>query len=153
MDCGAGSSGPCEVHLIAVWSCPERTDYKTYVTTVRKALQRHPEWLDNGNAVVAGDFNSNTVWDQKTGGGHSSLVKELEDRGLRSTYHSHFDEEQSKETRPTFHSHWSQNEPFHIDYVFIPKTWSIEALEIGSINKWLAHSDHCPIILDASPTA
>lgn len=140
--------------LVAVWSCPEQTGYKHYVDVVRRALQNHPEWFTTGDAVVAGDFNSNGQWHQQTKGGHASLVSELESKGLASAYHSHFPEEQqSKETRPTFHQHWNKDKPFHIDYVFIPDTWKIERLEVGGPEEWLEHSDHCPIILDASPTA
>ena len=142
--------GPEDFTLIAVWSWVEKMNYSEYVGRVRTALDENPKWFDGGPVVIAGDFNSNCVWDHITTGGHAALVKEINDRGLVSSYHVHYDEVQGLETRPTFHMNRKAHLPFHIDYVFIPEKWikRISRLSVGEHAEWSSHSDHCPIIVD-----
>lgn len=143
-------TGPESFTLIAVWSWVEVSNFEGYVNPIREALASHPEWFERGEVVIAGDFNSNCQWDVLTRGGHTSLVAELADRGLASTYHAHHNEAHGSETRPTFHMGRRPKEPFHIDYVFAPDAWisRVSHCEVGVPAIWLQHSDHCPITVD-----
>lgn len=55
--------------------------------------------------VVAGDFNSNTIWDYKrpAGQNHSGLVRQLASLGLVSAYHHFFREAHGAESQPTLY--------------------------------------------------
>jgi hypothetical protein len=59
--------------------------------------------------------------------------------GLSGT---HYDEKQGAETRPTYYFYRHKDKPFHIDYVFVPKTWRLGAVEFGSFQEWGNLSDH-----------
>jgi hypothetical protein len=97
---------PIEVHaltpftLIAVWACQvgtKKADH--YIGQVYKALMSNPQWFDGTPIVMAGDLNSNKLWDrERPVGNHSQVVEILAERGLVSAYHQFFGEEQGVET-------------------------------------------------------
>lgn len=70
---------PAPFTLIAVWACAagvRRED--RYIRQVYLALIAHPEWFTGEAVIVAGDFNSNKIWDRKRRiGNHSDVVKLL----------------------------------------------------------------------------
>jgi endonuclease/exonuclease/phosphatase family metal-dependent hydrolase len=138
--------------LIAIWAC--RVGNRTanqYIGQVNQALLSHPQWLSKGPVVLAGDFNSNQIWDPKWPlGNHSSVVRLLEKSGIVSGYHRFFMEEQGNESHPTAYLYRHQTKPYHIDYIFIPEKWApaIKSVEIGEFSTWSRHSDHCPMIVD-----
>ena len=111
--------------LIAVWACAVGARRENrYIGQIYQALMAHPEWFTEHPAVVAGDFNSNKIWDSKRKvGNHSGVVKLLDERGLVSAYHENCNESQGTETGPTFHLFRHKDKPYHIDYVFIPREW------------------------------
>ena len=77
------------------------------------------------------------------------MVSELAKIGIRSMYHEFTKEEQGEEQTPTFYMNRNVEKPYHIDYVFASSdlmSRDSSALEVGSPNKWLEHSDHMPII-------
>ena len=143
---------PTPFTLIAVWACKVGSSRKNnYIGQVYQALIAHPEWFNGRPVVVAGDFNSNKVWDFKRKlGNHSAVVKLLEERGLLSAYHEKFNEFQGAETRPTLHLLHNKEKPYHIDYVFIPREWvnRLKAVEVGPYELWAKRSDHCPVVVD-----
>lgn len=147
-----GSNPP--FNLIAVWACPSPTGKKqeSYIGQVYRALVSHPEWFNNGHpVVVAGDFNSNTIWDaSRKSGNHSDVVSLLEERGLVSAYHLNSNEPHGTETTPTFHLYRHQGRPFHLDYIFVPQPWTsrLRAVEVGPHDQWSKLSDHCPVTVD-----
>ena len=99
--------------------------------------------------LIAGDFNSNTIWDQwDRWWNHSDVVKELNKVGIESLYHKFMDEEQGKETKPTFFLQRKKEKAYHIDYIFGSNhfTKKIDNLEIGKIDDWIEISDHLPLI-------
>jgi endonuclease/exonuclease/phosphatase family metal-dependent hydrolase len=102
--------------------------------------------------VVAGDFNSNTIWDYKrpAGQNHSGLVRQLASLGLVSAYHHFFREAHGAESQPTLYLQRNPLKPYHIDYCFIPEAWRIHLsrVEIGSGDIWAAQSDHRPLVID-----
>lgn len=144
--------GPMPFTLLAVWACrSESTRERSYIGQVYHALLSHPEWFGHRPVVIAGDWNSNKIWDYKRKVGcHSDVVKILTDLGLVSAYHEKFGEEQGSETRPTFHLHRRANRPYHIDHVFIPRDWMprLKAVDVGSFEQWSKLSDHCPMTVD-----
>ena len=44
---------------------------RPYIRQVYLALTAHPEWFDGEAVIVAGDFNSNQIWDRKQRVGNS----------------------------------------------------------------------------------
>jgi exodeoxyribonuclease-3 len=111
----------------------------------------HPEWFDGTPVVLAGDLNSNKIWDaERLVGNHSDVVKILAERGLVSGYHEFFGEAQGAESRPTIYFYRHADRPFHIDYIFIPREWAprLKAVDIGGYERWSKLSDHCPVTVD-----
>ena len=100
--------------------------------------------------VIAGDFNSNAIWDRKGRcWSHSEVVKQLEGMGLRSLYHSKYGETPGKEATPTLYLQKNPDKPYHIDFVFlsecmVPKS----SIKIGKRDNWLKVSDHMPVIAE-----
>jgi exonuclease III len=143
---------PTPFILIAVWACRVGSSGKNnYIGQIYQALMAHPEWFEGNPVVVAGDFNSNKIWDFKRKvGNHSGVVKLLEERGLVSAYHEKFNEVQGAETCPTLHLLHNKEKPYHIDYVFIPREWigRLRAVEVGKYEDWSKRSDHCPVVVD-----
>jgi exonuclease III len=145
--------GPTEFLLLAVWagSVGYRKEMN-YVGQIHEAVVRHPEWFAADRPVVmGGDFNSNRIWDSgRKVRNHSAVVKLLYDRNLVSTYHTFFAEEQGRETRPTYYFWHKKDRPFHIDYLFAPRSWAarITNVEVGVYEIWRPTSDHVPILVD-----
>ena len=146
------SDAPTPFTLIAVWAC--RTGIKkadNYIGQVYQALMSHPEWFDGTPAVLAGDLNSNKIWDpERVVGNHSDVVKILSERGLVSGYHEFFGEAQGAESRPTIYFYRRADRPFHIDYIFIPREWAtrLKTVDVGEYERWSKLSDHCPVTVD-----
>jgi exodeoxyribonuclease-3 len=146
-------SGPEAFTLIGVWPLQLNGGKSgDYVKVIRNALTEHPEWLTNGPVVLAGDFNSHWKWDKAPTNEFASLVANLSSHGLLSAYHLYHKEIGGQETRPTFHHNWKPDQPFHIDYIFIPAAWEsrLKSFELGEPNNWLEFSDHCPLAVDIS---
>ena len=145
-------TGPREFVLFAVWS--KKNKEFRYVQGIVRCLQLYESIFQASPCVVAGDFNSNTIWDKEhpTTHNHSALVKRLRGLGLVSAYHHFYSEEHGSESDPTYHFHWKEEKPFHIDYCFIPKTWlsSLKAVSIGSFLDWIPLSDHRPLMIEVS---
>jgi endonuclease/exonuclease/phosphatase family metal-dependent hydrolase len=50
--------------------------------------------------------------------------------------------------RDYFYRH--EDKPFHIDYVFVPKSWRVKSVEAGSFQEWGHLSDHVPVVVDVT---
>lgn len=73
--------------------------------------------------MVAGDLNSNTVYDKQTRGGHTKLVAHLESIGLVSAYHHRYPQKSlAAELRGTYFQHTgpSPSALNLLDYTFRP---------------------------------
>ncbi|HEX7157708.1 MAG TPA: endonuclease/exonuclease/phosphatase family protein [Edaphobacter sp.] len=146
--------GPESFTLIAVWACAIDGNYHAgYVGQIHKALKHHPEWFSTGPVVMAGDFNSNAVWDRKRGAeNHSSMVEALGRHGLVSAYHCSLSQEHGAEQHPTFHLYRHADKPYHLDYIFVPLSWQNRlSVEVGSHADWARLSDHYPLSMTLSP--
>lgn len=140
--------GPVPLNILAVWTKPR----PTYVLSLIEALNVYRDRLLDGPTIVVGDFNSHWVWDARSAtANHSHLVKLLHDEfGLVSAYHSHDTGCEPGKEQPTLYWQWKENQPFHVDYCFLPKVWlpCVRSVEVGSFADWEGKSDHRPLVVD-----
>jgi exonuclease III len=144
---------PCAVNqafnLLAIWTHQNNSPNFGYIGQLWKYLQVNNDKLKK--VIIAGDFNSNSIWDQwDRWWNHSDVVKELQKLGIESFYHKFTSQEQGKETIPTLYFQRKIEKPFHIDYVFGSKEFvnELKCVKIGPLEKWLKISDHMPIICE-----
>lgn len=144
---------PCQINdkidLIAVWTHQNNSPNFGYIGQFWKYIQIHKSKLKN--TIIAGDFNSNVIWDQwDRWWNHSDVVRELEEINIKSLYHLSMKEEQGKESIPTFFLHRKPEKPYHIDYIFGSKKYydNLKSIKIGSVEKWLKFSDHMPLFAE-----
>lgn len=127
--------------LLAVWT------HEPYTKQIWDGLKYYSALLE-GNIIIAGDFNSNTQWDNKNkNNSHSDLVKHLENKNIFSAYHHFKMELQGAETIPTFHWYHHEDKPFHIDFCFASLNFinKLKNVEVGGFKDWAKHSDHMPL--------
>ena len=127
--------------LLAVWTQNMPHHRERYIGQIWGAVNHYE--CD----IIAGDWNSNKIWDYKDRvGNHSDVVKHLADKGIHSAYHAYFQEEHGQETRPTFYLYKNKAKPYHIDYCFVSGKFNVEAVEIVDVEC----SDHSPVIITLS---
>ena len=134
---------------MAVWTKYANSPNFRYIGQLWKYLQLHGQKLAGTSAVVAGDLNSNTCWDEwDRWWNHSDVVNILADLGLQSVYHAYYQEKQGQETRPTLYHQRNENKPYHVDYAFVSSDLYdpiLSDVEIGNKHAWLKLSDHMPL--------
>jgi exodeoxyribonuclease III len=150
-------AGPMPCNLLAVWAQNASAGgiRKYQLGPLRRSLSRYKAFLSEDAAIVAGDLNSNSIWD-KPGWriNHSTKVKILEEEfGLISAWHAVRGEPHGRETVPTLY--WrdraKDGPTYHIDYVFLPSRWiGGVQVDIGAFETWCGAglSDHAPVIVD-----
>jgi exodeoxyribonuclease-3 len=145
--------GRSDFLLLSVWACPvggERE--KNYVGQIHEAIVRHPGWFAPSTpTLICGDFNSNKIFDPgRKKRSHSSVVKLLNERDIVSAYHAFFSEDHGAETRPTYYFWHRKERCFHLDYIFLPRSWvdRVVDFKVGTYRKWRPASDHVPILVD-----
>ncbi len=144
---------PCrinnEINFLAVWTHKNNSPNFGYIGQFWKYLKVNQDNFEK--ILIAGDFNSNAIWDEwDRWWNHSDVVNELEKINIESLYHLIKKEEQGKETIPTLFLQRKLEKPYHIDYIFSSKEFStkIKSFDIGKPEKWLELSDHMPIICE-----
>ena len=155
-------SGPVTFNLLAVWAqnASGGITRKHQPGPLRLALTRYRDFLTGRPAVVAGDWNSNTIWD-KPGWrvNHMHKIRVLDDMGLASAYHAVTGERQGEETIPTHY--WRDRREdgptYHIDYMHLPHAWidRITHFDVGGFADWCGNglSDHVPLVVDVDVNA
>ena len=132
---------PCLLNgapLLATWTMRANSPTFGYIGQLWKFLQTHKTFLDHPRALLMGDLNSNAQWDKwDRWWNHSDVVRELGELSLRSVYHGHRGFPQGNEPDPTFYLHRSLKKPYHIDYAFAGKAWSVEDVQVGQASEWL----------------
>ena len=139
--------------LFAVWACNCPSDRKlSYIGQVYRAFNvDYGKILEEDNVIIAGDFNSNKIWDNwQRIGNHSDVVKMFDEYGIKSTYHEFMREEQGKESLPTLYLWHNETKSFHIDYCFASNSWmnKLGSVVVGDYESWHKLSDHCPMVVD-----
>ena len=143
---------------LAVWAqnASSGSIRKRSLGPLRRAMARYRDFLSHPATLVAGDLNSNTIWD-KPGWriNHSTKVRLLEEQfGLVSAWHAVTGEPHGAETVPTLYwrDRTKDGPTYHIDYVFLPAQWlaSVTELTVGTYEEWCGSglSDHVPILVD-----
>jgi exonuclease III len=145
----AVSDGNFDFTLFAIWAYnPLDTGYK-YVGQIWKAVNYYESLMTGENIILAGDFNSNVIWDKLHRKiSHSMLVEKLTSLNIFSTYHTHSNLAQGVEEHPTYFMYRHQNKPYHIDYCFVSSALlkKLDSVEIGDYHYWIQYSDHVPVI-------
>jgi exodeoxyribonuclease-3 len=142
-----------EFFLLAVWTqFIKNNRYTSYIVQATTAFNYYKDLLQKENIIIAGDFNSNVIWDigwpkECT---HNEMVKTLLKYEIVSVYHEKYLEEQGKEKIPTYYFTKNMQKPFHIDYVFIKKKLleSVSFFNIGEYNEYIKQSDHMPLFAE-----
>jgi len=144
-------SDSARLTLYAIWANnPDDRDGR-YITQIWKAINHYDCLLSDGSVILAGDFNSNTIWDRpRREGNHSTVVTFLEEKGIRSAYHYHFKQEHGKEQHPTLYMYRQKEKSYHIDYCFVSGNLlaKLQSVKIGNFSTWKKLSDHVPVIVD-----
>lgn len=139
--------GPIKLNLMALWT----QDEFNYVRSIVPALSTYYKDLITDPLVVLGDFNSDVNLDQKSfpRSHHDKMVEYCaKEFGLVSSYHKKMKLDYGSELHPTFYMNRKKDKPWHFDYCFVPDTWVIEKVTVGSHEDWADVSDHCPLIVD-----
>lgn len=141
---------PCRINetfdLLGVWTHYNDSPTFGYIGQLWKYLQTNRGFM--GNTILAGDFNSNSIWDRRRRWwNHSDVVRELREIQIDSIYHHFTGDEPGKEQQPTLFLLKNKARPYHIDYLFAPKAYTDRLLnvQVGKYEDWIALSDHMPV--------
>ncbi len=143
---------PCLVNndfqLLGVWTHKNNSPNFGYMGQFWKYLQTNLELFDK--IIIAGDFNSNAIWDQwDRWWNHSDVVRILKEKNIKSLYHLNTGEDQGKESVPTFYLQKNEEKPYHIDYFFVSSGFQTpKEFEIEKHVNWIELSDHVPLIFE-----
>jgi exodeoxyribonuclease III len=146
----AVTGGEFDFTLFAVWANNPTDKDGQYVEQVWKAVHHYEEVLATSASILAGDFNSNTIWDRKRrAGNHSNVVKFLSEKGILSTYHEYHKQAQGAEMHPTLYLYRHKDKPYHLDYCFASDhiAKKIKCVEVGDYEAWCKYSDHVPLMI------
>ncbi|MDK2979194.1 MAG: hypothetical protein PWP52_1908 [Bacteroidales bacterium] len=138
-----------ELILFAIWA-QKPQNHDCYTEQIWNAVHFYSDLLDNKNVILAGDFNSSSIWDKTNRVyNHTNLVDFLKNKNIHSTYHSFFNQEQGKESAPTLFMHRKIDRPYHIDFCFASNNLikKMDSIKIGRYKNWAMHSDHIPLIV------
>jgi len=137
--------------LFAIWAMDNKEYPESrYIGQIWLAINYYQNLLSLP-CILAGDFNSNKIWDEKERvGNHSDLVSFLESKKIFSLYHKQESIEQGNEICATFHMHRKISRPYHIDYFFASNTIIQNGftITIGDAQHWIDLSDHVPLTLE-----
>jgi endonuclease/exonuclease/phosphatase family metal-dependent hydrolase len=144
---------PCLINddfqILGIWAHKNNSPNFGYIGQVWKYFQTNKNKLDK--ILIAGDFNSNAIWDAwDRWWNHSDVTKELNELDINSLYHHFYKEQQGKESIPTFYLQRNPKKPYHLDYVFGSKEFveRMTKVEIADMERWLLKSDHMPVICE-----
>lgn len=140
--------------LFAIWAHNPTDPDGQYITQVWKAVHHYKKLIRKKGTILTGDFNSNSIWDKpRREGNHTTVVQLLKTKGIESTYHVHFSQQQGSEKHPTYYLYRHKDKSYHLDYCFASADFinRLKKVKIGSFAKWKKHSDHTPVITEFNP--
>lgn len=132
-------------NAIGVWTHRE----PTYPKCLKLILEAYSD-ISRMPTIVIGDFNSHPQFDKNNRSyTHNNLVADLDKLGLVSAYHVFYGCQPGDESHPTYFHQRKQQQPFHLDYCFVPKSWArnIRGVTVPGFDKF-SGSDHRPLIVD-----
>ena len=147
----AVTGGGIDFTLFAIWANNPADKGHEYVGQIWKAVQQYEKLIRRKRTVLAGDFNSNSIWDKpRRVGNHTALVELLGKKKISSVYHQHFGHPHGQEEHATFNLYKNVSKPYHLDYCFASKdlTSKLSRVEILNFEPGQIHSDHMPLIVD-----
>ena len=147
----AVTGGETDFTLFAIWANNPSDPDGVYVEQTWKALHHYDSLIHSERTILAGDFNSNTIWDKpRRIGNHSAVVKRLAEKGISSCYHAFHQQEQGREKHPTQYMYRHKDKPYHLDYCFVSKDLAdkMNAVQIGRHAYWSKYSDHVPVMVN-----
>ncbi|MBK9577519.1 MAG: endonuclease/exonuclease/phosphatase family protein [Fibrobacteres bacterium] len=132
-------------NLMCVWNHKNNCNSFGYIGQFWLLMENNRQAFED--FLIAGDFNSNSIWDEwDRWWNHSDCVRELSELGIASVYHGLRNETQGKESSPTLYLQRNKNKPYHIDYIFANSNYIPNShLNVGHMDEWLHHSDHMPL--------
>ncbi|MEP4076401.1 endonuclease/exonuclease/phosphatase family protein [Haloferula sp.] len=137
--------------VVGVWACYSASPRKREMGPTNSSLPALIKEIGDRRAIVAGDFNNGSYWDQEgRADNFQNTVNALRDAGLVSAYHQFHEKEFGAEADPTFYSKRQETSPHHIDYCFIPEDWCerLDSVEVGRYQDWISLSDHMPLTIN-----
>lgn len=137
--------GGCSIFILACWSTVWQ-ESKTYPQLLLEALHEYSSYLDKFPSLAIGDFNCYVGQSgvKKKTGTFEDCIKEFENHGMKSAYHTLNKEEFGKEHMATFYWRYNEDSPYFLDYAF--SNVDIQFYDIGLWEKEI--SDHRPQILE-----
>lgn len=137
------------VTVFAVWA-QKPVYHDCYTEQVWNAVHYYNKLLKGDNVILAGDFNSNSIWDKPNRVyNHSNLVGYLKSNNILSAYHHFHKQKQGQEKDMTLFMHRKIDRPYHIDFCFASQylIGKLKDVEIGTYEAWTKYSDHKPLIV------
>lgn len=136
--------------LLAIWA-QKPLFHDCYTEQIWNAVHFYSQLLDGQNVVLAGDFNSNSIWDKPNRVyNHTSLVEFLKTKDIVSTYHHFHHQAQGQERDKTLFMHRKTDRSYHIDFCFASKALidKLTNVEVGTYHAWTNYSDHKPVMVE-----
>ena len=142
--------GPTPFLFVGVWT------HEPFIEVAQASMTACVAAANGRPVVAAGDFNISPKVTGQERKSHRFLDWMRDELGLVSAYHQFFGETLGEETRATYYFQWKESKPFHLDYCFVPKSWSsrISSVEVGTYAEWRwtrdnrPLSDHCPLTVE-----
>lgn len=141
-------SGPGEsrFRFVGFWAMTPKAVGFSYTHQATMLIDALPQ--DGLPTVVAGDFNASRS------DAHLKNVGRLRALSLVSAYHKFNGQEHTrKEPDATSYFLWQRSRPYHMDFVFVPGSWRINSVYIGTFEEYTRSglSDHVPIVVAITP--
>ena len=134
--------------VIAVWA--KKIGKIKYTQQLISALREYENFINNGNIIICGDFNSNLYW-KRSGidNNHQEILNILDSKKIYSSYHNYYKEKQGRESKATYYHYHKKDRPFHIDFCFLSESLlaKVKNIKILKYDDWINSSDHVPIIV------
>lgn len=142
---------PVRINLLAVWAFNHRAKaISSKENRTVNVIKYYSDWIASAPTVMMGDFNHSVVWDKPSKPSNFvNIVSQLSELDLISLVHDHFNWEFGMENAPTLYLSRDRAKPYHVDYIFVPKSWVQSErvrIEVGQAEEWLGQSDHMPLI-------
>jgi GTP pyrophosphokinase len=139
-----------DLDLVAVWGFKADGNAGVPREVAHRAVESLAPILGRRRAIVIGDFNDGPVFDARNHGSFARTTELLGAAGYTSLYHAWTLEPYGAETAASLFYRWHRDEPFLIDHAFVPTSWLpfVSGFSIGSLQPWLEHSDHMPLVVE-----